>query len=98
MKEVRTFVRLAIRRELSSEEVETFYSFVDDVAAVAETSAFEDDGTEVDDVVVTMYTVDNTYMYEVAVTEIVDLDTSREIVEDLMEFIDDDFELDVETA
>lgn len=95
---VRNFVRLAINRELTQEEVEAFYSFVDDVAEVADTSAFEDDGSEIDDVVVTMYEVGDTYMYEVAVTEDIDLDASREIVEDLMNLIDDDFELDVEAV
>lgn len=93
---VRNFVRLAIERELNENEVEAFYHLVDEIAEVEDTSAFEDDGTEVDDVVVTMYEVGNTFMYEVAVTEEVDLELSREIVEDLMKLIEDDFELDVE--
>jgi hypothetical protein len=93
---VRSFIRLAIDRELNQEEVEAFYQLVDEIAEVEDTSAFEDDGTEVDDVVVTMYQVDETFMYEVAVTDAVDLESSREIVENLMEVIDDDFELDVE--
>ena len=98
MDNVRTFIRLAIRREMTAEEIETFYELVEEIADVAVTSAYEADGGEVDDVVVTMYNVDDTFMYEVAVTEVVDLDTSREIVEEMMREIDDDFELDVETA
>lgn len=95
---VRNFVRLAIDRELTQEEVEAFYSFVDEVAEVEDTSAFEDDGSEIDDVVVTMYQVESTYMYEVAVAEDVNLKNSREIVKDLMSLIEDDFELDVEAV
>lgn len=98
MNEVRTFIRLAVKRELTEDEIRTFYEFVDDLATVAVTSAFEEDGSEIDDVVVTMYNVDGTYMYEVAVTDVVDIDTSREIGQDLMSIIDDDFELDVESV
>jgi hypothetical protein len=98
MNEVRTFIRLAVKRELTEDEIRTFYEFVDDLATVAETSAFEEDGSEIDDVVVTMYNVDDTFMYEVAVAEVVDIDTSREIGQDLMSLIDDDFELDVESV
>lgn len=94
---VRNFVRLAIRRELTEEEVESFFELVDDVANVEDTSAFDAEGNEVDDVVVTMYQVEDTYMYEIAVTEDVDLQTSREIVKELMGLMEDDFELDVET-
>lgn len=94
----RNFVRLAIRRELTEEEIESFFEIVDDVAEVENTSAFEEDGSEVDDVVVTMYQVEDTYMYEVAVAEDVDLKGSREIVKDLMGLMEDDFELDIETV
>ena len=94
---VRNFVRLAIRRELTEEEVENFFKFVEDVADVEDTSAFDSDGNEVDDVVVTMYEVEGTFMYEVAVAEDVDLQGSREIVRDLMGIMEDDFELDIET-
>lgn len=94
---VRSFVRLAIRRELTEEEVESFFEFVDDIAEVEDTSAFDADGNEIDDVVVTMYQVEDTYMYEVAVSEDVDLKGSHEIVRDLMGIMEDDFELDIET-
>lgn len=98
MDNVRTFIRLAVDRELSEEEIQSFYEFVEEIAEVAATSAYEADGTEVDDVVVTMYNVDGTYMYEVAVVEAVDMDTAGEIAQTMMSLIEDDFELDVESV
>lgn len=87
------FCRLVTQHELENDDVAEYYDIVQSIVSTKLVVAYGDDDTV--EATVLMYTgQDNTFIYEIVLSENVDLDEGENIADELTEVFEFDFEFE----